>query len=234
MLNPAGDDVELAPLVAMNPMGKEHCAAHVEALLALDAEGVVARATAEAVRRLPGVSGAFRVGLVIPRRPGRWLDEQAPRRGERWLEHERVIERGWLVVGSWTGEEPSAELVRRNTLEVVYRTAHVLRHGPSRTLGAVMSQEGRAMAFGSRTPWLEPDDLEYTHEVLFPHRGSGHFPTIAAALQGDEAARAVGHPPLGLSARAGLALALAEALEADVTPEAALLEGTGLQRRSSA
>jgi hypothetical protein len=75
---------------------------------------------------------------------------------------------------------------------------------------------------GGRGPVLEPDDLDYTREVLRPHLGSSHPPVLLAALYGDEAARSVGYPPLGLSADAGLALARADALAAAEGPEAAI------------
>lgn len=39
------------------------------------------------------------------------------------------------------------------------------------------------------------------------------FPTVFTCLFGDEAAKRVGYPPLGLSYRAGCALALADARE---------------------
>jgi hypothetical protein len=40
----------------------------------------------------------------------------------------------------------------------------------------------------------------------------GDMPTLVAALYGDDAARACGYPPLGLSANAGFDLALAQRL----------------------
>jgi hypothetical protein len=42
---------------------------------------------------------------------------------------------------------------------------------------------------------------------------STHQPTVIACLYGDEAAKELGYPPLGLSKNAGFQLALADALE---------------------
>jgi hypothetical protein len=53
------------PLVAMNPMGKEHVGALLDELLALDAEGVAAGATAEAQQRLVRAPGQSKPGLVV-------------------------------------------------------------------------------------------------------------------------------------------------------------------------
>jgi hypothetical protein len=49
-------------------------------------------------------------------------------------------------------------------------------------------------------------------EVIQPHLDLEHYPTQFACLFGDEAAKAVGYPPLGLSARAGFAVALEKAI----------------------
>ena len=48
MVNSDGTDVRLAPLVAMNPMGKDHVPTLLDTLLAMEAEAIAARATAEA------------------------------------------------------------------------------------------------------------------------------------------------------------------------------------------
>lgn len=56
------------------------------------------------------------------------------------------------------------------------------------------------------SPSLEPADLAYTREVLAPLMGASDRPTVMACLYGDEAARAVGYPPQGLSDWAGFAL----------------------------
>lgn len=74
---------------------------------------------------------------------------------------------------------------------------------------------GTALAFaGATVPVLDAEELEYTREVIRPHRDAAafeDFPTVFTCLFGDDAAKRVGYPPLGLSHRAGCALALAEA-----------------------
>jgi uncharacterized protein YjaZ len=76
----------------------------------------------------------------------------------------------------------------------------------------MLTQEGSVMALaGCTTPTLDPDDLEYTREVIETHRGAKDRATVMACLFGDAAARALGYPPQGLSERAGLALALHDA-----------------------
>ena len=65
MVNTEGDDLELAPLVSMNPMGREHVAARLDELLALGAEEIAAEVAAEAMARLPDRPGYYRHGFVI-------------------------------------------------------------------------------------------------------------------------------------------------------------------------
>ena len=57
MVNSDGTDVRLPPLVAMNPMGKNHVPDLLDSLLAMEAEAAAAQASAEAVSRLAGTSG---------------------------------------------------------------------------------------------------------------------------------------------------------------------------------
>jgi hypothetical protein len=66
---------------------------------------------------------------------------------------------------------------------------------------------------GARNPALEPGALLRTREILSDKLDRDDPATLIAALFGDQAARELGHPPLGLPPRAGLALALHGRLE---------------------
>ena len=61
---------------------------------------------------------------------------------------------------------------------------------------------------GCTEPALDADDLAYTREVIAPYLDTKDYSTIIACLFGDEAARSLGYSPMGLSQRAGFALAL--------------------------
>lgn len=222
MINPAGDDVALPPLAAINPMGKEHVAAYVDALLELGAEALAAQATEEANRRL-GLEVALKVSLaVLDDLKGGWTDRPAYELGFLSSDPRDLLKRPWLALPCWTSEAPSRAYVRRATLSTLYRCAHLLRRGKPRTLGQLLWAEGHALAFAGAQPWLEEEELAYTRTVVAPYRDAEHYPTLFACLFGDEAAKASGHAPLGLSPRAGFGLALAEALESGLSPEAAL------------
>src|SRR3954471_21253896 len=64
MKDPVTGDLKL-PLVAMNPMGKEHVPALLDEWIARGADDISARAVGEAAARLQSIPGEFQVGLVI-------------------------------------------------------------------------------------------------------------------------------------------------------------------------
>lgn len=211
MVDAESGDIAL-PLPALNPMGKEHLARFLDALIAFDADGEAAAALEAAVASVAAVPGEFRGCLVVcDDLHGGWTNRTAAEMSHRFGETP-LYERGWIVGLLWTSEAYTPGAVRREALAALHRAAHVARHGPARTLGEMMAQEGEAMArAGWTAPVLEPDDLAYTRVVLEPELAKSDRPTVVAALFGDAAARELGYAPLGLSPQAGLALALHDA-----------------------
>ena len=208
---PDGSDVALVPLLAMNPMGKEHVAALLDALLALDADGVAAATAAEAETLLRDDPGDYKVGVVVAddlmgggtNRFDYEFDFRHPGPGAK---------RFWVTAVLWSSEPASARAVREAVLTAALRTAHVQRHGPARTLRDLLAQEGRVMAAAGCTgPTLDPDDLASTRAVLAPYLDAADKRTAIEGLFGDTAARTLGFTPHGLSPWAGVALALHDA-----------------------
>jgi hypothetical protein len=213
MLEP--DTLELRlPLVAMNPMAGQHAIERLDALLALDADRVAAAATEEAAGAVADAAGDFRVALVLSDDVrGAWTHrasaELAHRRGEGAL-----AKRGWLTGILWASERPSASDVREEILTVIHRAAHIARRGPASTLRQLLIQEGNAMRMaGARNPVLEPQAFIRARELVRPHLDRDDVGALVGGLFGDAAARELGHEPLGLPPRAGLALALHGRLE---------------------
>ena len=123
-----------------------------------------------------------------------------------------LLRRGWITGALWTSEKPSAQAAREEALAAVYRAAYIQQHGFAATLREIMAQEGCAMAMaGCSNPSLDEDDLEYTRAVIAPNLDTKDYPIVITSLFGDVAAAALGYPPLGLSERAGFALALRDA-----------------------
>ena len=65
MFNDDGSDLELAPLVMMNPMAKAHVAALLDALIAMDADGAAADAAARAAHAIADLPGDYRAAMVV-------------------------------------------------------------------------------------------------------------------------------------------------------------------------
>jgi hypothetical protein len=224
MVEPDGQTLRLPPLVAMNPMAKDHVPARLDALLALNAEDVAARAAAEAAARLAEVPGEFKLGLVlVDDAQGGWTNRFSVELA--WRNSVREFARdGWLSAILWSSEEPTTQAVSETMSATLFRAGHLVRHGPARTLGELLTQEGRVMAqAGCTAPTLPAAELARTREIITPHLDAfaTDLPTVIPCLFGDAAAESLGYTPLSLPARAGLALALHDA-RAGFTPSPAV------------
>ena len=200
------------PLIAMNPMGREHVPARLDEWLALDADARAAGWIAEAAAPLPG-DFPWKHGLtMVDDLKGGWTNRWACEMALRSPDPEargRLEKYGWLTTSLWVSEPASPDTLRRVVRETVARTGYVLEHGGPRTLGDLLDQEGAVARFAGSAHALDPEELEYSRAVLDPLRGADDYPTMLAGLLGDEAAAALGHRPLGLSTWAGLAVAAA-------------------------
>lgn len=206
-------DVRTPPLVAMNPMAKPHVLERINEWIALEADTVVVARLEDAASRLERSLPPVKVGLVLTDDAGGgWTNRTFGDYGFRFG-MDAMRRTGWLSLPLWSSDAPDLERLRVDTLMLAARYAHVLEHGAPVTLGAMLRQEGFAAAFAGKSVTLEPDDLDYTRAVLEPLLHSTHQPTIIAALYGDDAARELGYPALGLSRSAGFELGLLRALE---------------------
>jgi hypothetical protein len=211
-------------LLAMNPMAKDHVTALLDDYLAMDADGFGAQVATEVAARLADVPGDFKVGLLIADDllgggTNRYLYEYGFRFG---ADYSRIgdglpnlpcwLKYYWLTGVLWSSEPAREGAVREALLTAAYRVAHQQRHGPARTLRAMLAQEGNVMAqAGCSGPTLDAEDIDYTREVLIPYLDAEDMWTCFECLFGDAAARALGFTPRGLSPWAGLALALHDA-----------------------
>lgn len=217
--------LEFPPLVAMNPIGREHVTALLDALLALNADVIAAQAVSEAAARLTADAGDFKVGLVVADDlKGGWTNRCATEftfrfgpdhlrsKADTTLKLPRWLDHFWITALLWSSEPASERAVREAILTAVYRMAYVQRHSPAPTLADMMVQEGQVMAqAGCTEPTLDADDLAYTREVLIPFLDATDMRTAIECLFGDAAGRTLGFTPRGLSPWAGLALALYDA-----------------------
>jgi hypothetical protein len=227
--------VKLPLLIAMNPMGKDHVTALLDAYLAMDGDGIGARAAADASARLADVPGDFKVGLVVVDDlmgggsnrydcefffrfgPNQLRGGSTPPKPNRW------IKEFWLAGVLWSSEAATERAVREAILTAAHRHAYLHRHGPARTLRDLLAQEGQVMALaGCSGPTLDAEDIVYTREVLIPYLDAEDMRTCMECLFGDEPGRMLGFTPRGLSPWAGLALALHDARLRPVTQPAGI------------
>jgi hypothetical protein len=215
---PDGQGVELFPLLAANPMAKEHVTDLLDALLALDADGIGAQAAAEAAARFADDPGDYNVALVVvDDLKGGWTNRYANEFSYRFQvgppeDLPKWAKRFWITAVLWSSEPPTAQAAREAVLTAVYRLAYVQRHGPALTLRDRLVQEGEVMAMAGCTgPFLDADDIAYTREVLAPFLDADDMRTTVECLFGDAGGRTLGFTPRGLSPWAGLALALHDA-----------------------
>lgn len=209
-----GTNLGAVPLVAANPMAKEHVVSLVDALLAFDADRLAADAAAEAASRYPDVPGTFPAGLTVSDDlAGGWTNRFTCEHDFRFTDPQG--KRFWVTGVLWSSEPASERTVVQTIREAVHRTAYVLRHGPAVTLRQKLVQEGAVMRLaGSDGPTLDADDLAYTREVIAPLLGATDMRTTVEVLFGDAAGATLGFTPRGLSPWAGLAVARADAVPA--------------------
>jgi hypothetical protein len=213
MLTRDGKDVELPPLGIMNPMAKEHVTSLLDALLALNADEIAARAVADVSSRLANVSGEFKLSVVVADDAmgggtNRYAYEYDLRFGPARLRY-RTQKRSWITAVLWSSEAPTEQAVREAVLTAAYRVAYVLQHGPARTIRDMLAQEGHVMAqAGCAGPVLNAEDIASTRRLLTPFLDFDDMRTAIECLFGDAAGETLGFTPRGLAPWAGLALAL--------------------------
>jgi hypothetical protein len=211
----ATKDIPYPPLITVNPMAKEHALEFVESWIALGAEDVARTVLEEANTRLEsvGYSQTVKAGLsVLDDLKGGWTNRTF-NDAAKFKVGESLEKTGWLCVPVWTSEIPKLEELRTVVLESAFRAAFVVQHGDPKSLREMIAQEGFVAAFANRSLEFDADELEYSRAVIAPHLDSTHQPTMIACLYGDEAAKELGYPPLGLSKNAGFQVALANELE---------------------
>lgn len=196
------------PLGNMNPMGKGHIPALLEAYLALNADEIAQTI----INRLKTENffgeDEFQTALVIADDAhGQWTNRISTDFGNRY-NCRPMFRRGWLVALLWTSKPASQENVEKTVLETVYRGVYIQQHGTPSNLEQLIHQEGFAQAMSGAQNLFDADELEYTRELFEPLMQAEDEPTLIAALFGDPAANELGHRPLGLSQNAGLELGL--------------------------
>ena len=221
------DDIVL-PIGVANPMAKEQAVSKIDNLLGLGAEEIAAESASNAAELLEGidVESEIKASLVlVDDVGGGWTNRftteamvRFPRRG--------ALKRPFATGLVWTSESPTPDHIREEMRAAIYRVAHQQRHGLPATLRDMLDQEGRAGVFAGVRPGLRQAPLAEARAIVATLGDSAPYPQIFASMYGDAAAEQLGYQPLGLPARAGFEVALADALEAGLDPVALLAGGS--------
>jgi hypothetical protein len=211
-------DVACPPLVMANPMAKQHANRQLEVWLALGVEEELIRILEEANQTFSKLEfgEVIHVGLtLVDDLKGGWTDSILTDWGLRFPEK---INPNWVCVPLWTKYSQTLEVLQTNAKMAIGRFVWQVQHGNALTLREMLEQEGYAQGFAGAKTMMPREDLAYTQAVLEPLLENTDKPTLIAALYGDDAAKHVGYPALGLSGDAGFELALATALSNGVEP----------------
>lgn len=215
-------ELELAPLVLINPMAKDHVEQLLDTLIACDADMLGFQTCRLLEQQLADLTGYFKAALVVVDDAhgigtNRYTYEYELRFGvdrlrQRQAPHQR---QPWITGVLWTSEQSNPHTIAVALGCAAYRIAYLQTHGYPKTLGEMLRQEGWVLAqAGSQYPTLDPDDLEYTRAILAPELDRvqiDDLPHTMSYIFGDQASYSLGYRPQGLSPWAGLALALHDA-----------------------
>jgi hypothetical protein len=193
------DDGEVAlPLSAFNPMSKAHVGAHLDALIALDAEGLLRESLVAGQARLLVPAGRWHAGwVVVDDAQGGWTDRYLTD-VDHWFGNLVEVKRGFIVAYSWTGDAITVAGLRAEALAALYRTFFKACHGTPATLREMLTLAGLTAQFAGGTATLDNRQIADTRAILLPHLDTTSLPIQFACLYGDAAALSVGYPALGV------------------------------------
>lgn len=200
------------PLQTLNPMAREHVAERLDQLILLGADGWLQDFAHELNLLLDQNQNLKMCWVLADDVKGGWTNRYLTDASLRFGVPRYLPE--WVPLVLWASEEPDQESLRKVAFSGVCRHIHKLEKGAPQTLQDHLDLEGFALSHAGHHTELSEEELDYTRAVLEPHLQSTHFPTLFTCLYGDEAAKTVGYPPLGLDPSAGFELALQQALKA--------------------
>jgi hypothetical protein len=222
MTNQTNDGLVVPPLALINPMGKEHLHQRLDELLAIQADASSQAVVTEMQSVLVDIPGNYHLSMVLADdAQGGWTNrydyeyqllcpqvelEDGEPVVPQWTEHR------WLTSVLWASDPVSERRVQQTIRCTLYRAAYQSKQGIPQSLREMMQQEGQVLLkAGCLEPCLDPDEVEYTREVISPFLQATDKRTIIECLFGDPAGATLGFTPRGLSLNAGLALALHDA-----------------------
>jgi hypothetical protein len=203
-----GETIGCPPLVAYNPMGKEHIAAYLDALIAHDVDGQ-AQAWIDAVpRTFLARLDDMRLGIaVVDDVAGGWTERSAYEMNERFPQASSQSTAGWLTTMLYASDVIDINQIAARVMATVVRAAIIAERGVARTIRQMLAQEATVYRHVSVPFDCDDDECTYTEAVIGPYLDAHDYPTQVAVILGDELARRNGFPARGFGRYAGLAWA---------------------------
>ena len=191
-------DVELPPLVVMNPMAKDHVRTMLKKLIDMDVDHIAHVAIAEAQKKVDRQL-EFKIGIVIADDlAGGWTNRfdyefkhrfYDPRVKHRQSKGISTYRSTWETAILWASEDISANQICQAIKSVIFRADFKNQHGHAETLRQQQAQEGFAL---NRSGWSYPDfteeEIQYTRDTIQPFLDADDFRTSVECLFGDVAA----------------------------------------------
>lgn len=211
-----GHEDGLVPLSGFNPMARDHVALALDALIAIEAEHVVADAVREVAPRLRGLPADWgtelRVLLVLSDDLGGMWTHRPTSELQVRVDQRALLARRWIAPVFWTSDTPTPESVRATTLAAIYRALFHIAHGAPKSVARLLEQERRALAFAGAGVALPAAEEATLRAAIAPWLDARDDGTRLAVLLGDSPAQALGYDARGIPDSGGLRLAASEAL----------------------
>ncbi len=196
LMSPNRKDVVL-PIAAYNPMAKAHVWAKLEALKALNTEGVMQSIISKVNEKNRHEDIAFQVALVLADDlKGGWTNRILTDYKSKFEDNFNQKKRPFCTPFFWSSEDFSIENIRIRVEEYLWRTVFQAEKGFDKTLFHHLQQE----AFVKKKMGIEEltyEEGDLVQELFDNNISNTSEPFILAFLYGDEAVEHLGHQPIG-------------------------------------
>jgi len=193
------DDMQI-PIVAFNPMGKEHVLDKLNELKLIDAEKIISNCISEINPEIIGQNAdrIFKVSLSLADvLKGGWTNRYTTDYQTKF-NNSAFLKRNFCTVMFWTSDEITVDLVLARTREFLYRTIYQLEHTKPETLEEHIRQEAYVSNKANPYPGTKIEDLDYYQIIYELNHTTIYYPFIFNFLYGDKAAMDLGYTPIGI------------------------------------
>lgn len=188
------------PISGFNPMAKDHILPKIQALLDLDAEGIMGECIPDAAQALESVGDpALTLVLnLVDDLHGGWSNRYATE-FQMTFEIQALVKRSFCTPVCWSSEAYHPDLIRQRTLQALFRSCYRLRHpGKLFTLADHLAQETYvAQQIGLPCP-LHSQDQAFLRAYAHSHATTQDSSRIFNFFFGDNASRHLSYPTYGI------------------------------------